>query len=152
MAEGGCDAGNSNTFNNTKCVFCRICSSSSQQLVYEDEDFVSFADRSPASTHHFLVVPRKHISGAGQLTSVDQPMVKRMAEIGGQILADRSCDVEDCLLGFHWPPLITVKHLHMHVISPASQMKWIHRAFVFKKDSYFFSSPEYIVDYIKKKC
>lgn len=165
MAEGGgaeCSGGqevrqenplssSDSSVQDLKCVFCKICSDPKQEVVYEDSDFVCLADKKPVSTHHYLVVPRKHITGPGQLTSADQSMVKRMADIGRQVLVDCGCDIEGSVLGFHWPPLITIKHLHMHVLSPASQMKWIHRVFVFKKDSYFFSSPEYVINYIKNK-
>ncbi len=145
------EAGGPQSSTGSNCVFCRICSQGKQELLYEDSEFVCFADRKPVSTHHFLVVPRKHITGAGQLTSSDQSMVERMAQIGKQVLSDSGGDIEHSVLGFHWPPLVTVKHLHMHVISPVNQMKWIHRAFIFKKNSYFFSSPEYMVDYLKSK-
>ena len=32
-------------------------------------------------------------------------------------------------LGFHWPPFCSVYHLHLHVISPIDQIKFIYRKF-----------------------
>ena len=43
------------------CAFCRIVAKlSTAYEVYRDDDFVCFEDRSPVSTLHYLLVPRKH--------------------------------------------------------------------------------------------
>ena len=43
------------------CPFCRIVVQLARAYeVYRDHDFVCFEDRSPVSTHHYLLVPRKH--------------------------------------------------------------------------------------------
>ena len=48
--------------NDVRCVFCRIAAKDEQaEIVYEDEDYVCFRDRSPAATHHYLLIPRQHI-------------------------------------------------------------------------------------------
>ena len=45
-----------------RCVFCRIAAKDEHaEIVYEDEDYVCFRDRSPAATHHYLLIPRLHI-------------------------------------------------------------------------------------------
>lgn len=45
-----------------RCVFCRIAAKDEQAtIVYEDADFVCFRDRSPAATHHYLLIPRLHL-------------------------------------------------------------------------------------------
>ena len=137
---------------NPNCIFCKIARKESPaEVVYEDSDYVCFVDRKPCSTHHYLVVPRQHIQDPRVLTSSHTPMVERMAEIGKQVLEERGGRLEEVRLGFHWPPFIFVKHLHLHVISPESAMGWINRNIVFRKDSYVFSSPAYMVNYLKKK-
>ena len=137
---------------NPNCIFCKICcKESTAEVVYEDSDYVCFVDRKPCSTHHYLVVPRQHIEGPGMLSSSHIPMVERMAEIGKQVLEERGGNADQARMGFHWPPFILVKHLHLHVISPESAMGWVSRNIVFRKDSYVFSSPEYMVKYLKTK-
>jgi hypothetical protein len=78
-------------------------------------------------------------------------MVERMAEIGKQVLEERGGTLDEARMGFHWPPFIFVKHLHLHIISPESAMGWINKNIVFRKDSYVFSSPAYMVNYLKTK-
>lgn len=134
------------------CIFCKICSKEARaEILYEDSDFVCFVDRKPVSTHHYLVVPRQHLVGAGQLTSTHVSLVQKMADIGKQVLAEHGGKADEARLGFHWPPFIMVKHLHMHIISPVSEMSWLNRTVVFRKDSYVFSSPDYLINYIKAK-
>lgn len=50
-------------------------------------------------------------------------MIRRMEEIGWEVLANRlgPAGPEDVKVGFHWP-IVTVGHLHLHVIAPASSM------------------------------
>ena len=45
-----------------RCVFCRVAAKEeTAEIVYEDSEFVCFRDRSPAATHHYLLIPRTHI-------------------------------------------------------------------------------------------
>lgn len=139
-------------YTDPNCIFCKICCKESPaEIVYEDSDYVCFVDRKPCSTHHYLVVPRQHIQGPGVLCSSHTPMVEHMADIGKQVLQERGGTPEEARIGFHWPPFLLVKHLHLHVISPENSMGWINRNIVFRKDSFVFSSPTYMVDYLKKK-
>lgn len=134
------------------CVFCKICSKDAQaEIVYEDSDYVCIVDRRPASTHHYLVVPCQHIRDSRVLNASHIPLVKRMTEIGRQVLEQQGGKFEESRFGFHWPPFVLVKHLHLHVISPESEMGWLNKNVVFRKDSYFFSSPTYMISYLESK-
>ncbi|PPQ84010.1 hypothetical protein CVT25_000556 [Psilocybe cyanescens] len=55
------------------CKFCNVSAERGFRVHYEDDFFVAFEDRSPASRYHYLVVPKKHI-------------VKTMEEIGNSML------------------------------------------------------------------
>lgn len=45
---------------------------------------------------------------------------------------DISLDVaDDVTFGFHYPPFISVKHLHMHCIAPITKMNFLSR-WIFK--------------------
>lgn len=60
-----------------------------------------------------------------------------MKEIGNKILLENGGDINDVLSGFHRPPFNTVGHLHLHIISPASQMSTISRL-MFRPNSLWF--------------
>lgn len=40
-------------------------------------------------------------------------------------------------IGFHWPPLLSVNHLHLHVIYPSDQMYFFYRTFIFRPGRFF---------------
>lgn len=52
--------------------------------------------------------------------------------------------------GFHVPPFNSVKHLHMHGIAPKSKMGFIGRM-IFKPNSIWYKSIDYVVDNIKEE-
>ncbi|KAF9483192.1 HIT-like protein [Pholiota conissans] len=97
------------------CHFCHATVQNGFRVVYEDDSFVAFEDRKPASVHHYLVIPRKHIESVKTLRPSDVPLVKRMEEIGHIILDDRNVADNMRRMGFHIPPFNSVYHLHLHV-------------------------------------
>lgn len=72
-----------------------------------------------------------------------------------QFYKSKGIDTEDALFGFHMPPFISVRHLHMHAIAPRSSMSWMN-SFVFKTNSAWFkvvSSAERLTAYrLPKFC
>ncbi|XP_059475712.1 adenosine 5'-monophosphoramidase HINT3-like [Neocloeon triangulifer] len=105
------------------CIFCRIFDGKEEnEIFYQDEDFVAFADHRPVARHHLLVVTRNHIRDVLSLRKDDLPKVQGMVDVGMQVLAERGADLNDSRLGFHVPPRTTVPHIHLHVISPASTL------------------------------
>ncbi|XP_043076300.1 histidine triad nucleotide-binding protein 3 isoform X2 [Puntigrus tetrazona] len=96
------------------------------RLLHEDEDIVCFQDIDPGAPHHYLVIPKKHIHSCLSLKADDINLVKKMADMGREVLkAKNVTDLEDISLGFHVPPYITVPHLHLHVLAPFSQVfRW----------------------------
>ncbi|CAI4223264.1 unnamed protein product [Auanema sp. JU1783] len=60
--------------------------------------------------------------------------------------------VEDMLrIGFHWPPLITVKHLHMHFIYPIRELGILSRILTFRPGKVFKELSDVIAD-LKQKA
>lgn len=133
------------------CIFCNIAASLDPKtnLLYQDEDYVVFPDLHPHSTHHYLVVPKKHIKNAKMLTSADIPLVRRLIDIGKQVLVERGGSLDSVRFGFHWPPFTSISHLHLHVVSPLEQMSALSR-FVFMPGSAWFCPVEDAIAYIEK--
>ncbi|XP_068082331.1 adenosine 5'-monophosphoramidase HINT3 isoform X2 [Anabrus simplex] len=111
--------------NRDKCVFCRICDGkdeSSSNILFQDENYIVIPDIKPLSTHHLLVITRQHIKNAKELTAENKSVVDSMVELGKQVLTEVNGDTSDIRMGFHWPPFHSIAHLHLHVISPTSQL------------------------------
>lgn len=58
-----------------QCVFCEICAKRQPaEIVYEDEEVMVFKDIKPATKHHYLSIPKKHIQDSRVLTKDDKPL------------------------------------------------------------------------------
>lgn len=54
------------------CLFCRIVAGAEPAtIVIADDDLVVFEDKFPAAPEHLLVVPRRHLGSAHDLTDAD---------------------------------------------------------------------------------
>ncbi|PNF37737.1 hypothetical protein B7P43_G11317 [Cryptotermes secundus] len=127
------------------CVFCRICNEEEQsEILYKDDEYVVFPDIKPAARHHYLIVTRKHIRNAKQLTVEHKSLVEKLVQIAKQVLNENGADLSDVRFGFHWPPFNSIQHLHLHAICPASSMSFVSRL-IFRPDSWWFVSPEYVM-------
>lgn len=127
------------------CIFCKISSGKEEKtaLIYEDEKFVAFNDHKPASEIHYLIVPKEHLESCKALEGQHINLIKQMMDIGKKLV--QNTDQKQVRFGFHWPPIILVKHLHLHVIAPISGMSFMSKL-IFRKNSWWFVSPEYMVN------
>jgi histidine triad (HIT) family protein len=107
------------------CLFCGIVAGDvSADIVRTDEHTVAFRDISPQAPVHVLVVPRRHIVNASEVTPDDGAEVaallaaaKAVADAEGIGGADRGYR-----LVFNVGPdaLNSVDHLHVHVLGGRS--------------------------------
>ncbi|CAA7267450.1 unnamed protein product [Cyclocybe aegerita] len=102
-------------FRQDSCVFCDVSIEKGFQIAYEDEHYVAFQDRRPASRHHFLVIPKEHVESVRSLRGPDVEMVKDMENIGNTVLSKLDVPITMRKMGFHIPPFNSVDHLHLHV-------------------------------------
>lgn len=137
----------------TNCIFCRIVSGQTDtELLHDDREFACFRDIKPHATHHFLIVPKTHLPNVKYLSGTEHvEIVRKMVEVGREVLMKEKGDAEDCLMGFHWPPFNSVPHLHLHVLAPYSQMSFLSRKIIFRKESWFFVTVEWALNYIQSK-
>lgn len=135
------------------CIFCDIGTGLTDTvLLYEDKDYVCFKDIKPDAPYHYLVTPRDHYPNVKYLTQKSIPMIEEMADIGSTVLKEHyTGDHSDSRTGFHWPPFSSVLHLHLHVLAPISEMSFIKRNMVFRKDSIAFVTVEWTLNYLKDK-
>ncbi|XP_016962847.1 adenosine 5'-monophosphoramidase HINT3 [Drosophila biarmipes] len=120
------------------CIFCKISGGQEPTTVLELEtdEFVIFKDIKPASQHHYLAVTKRHYTSLKDLDKTHDALVARMESGLKEFLAGKGISVQDALLGFHLPPFITVKHLHMHAIAPRSEMGFLSRL-IFRPSVWF---------------
>lgn len=95
-------------------------------ILYEDDQVLCFRDISPASDFHTLVIPKRLIESCNHVSASDVPLLRHMESIALQVWQKEhpdssvlaACASSSVSLGYHKPPFITVKHLHLHCIYP----------------------------------
>jgi histidine triad (HIT) family protein len=102
------------------CLFCKIVAGDvPSDVVYEDDDVVSFRDAHPKAPTHVLVVPRKHLADIAELSNDPDTAAAVVAGIGA--VAEK--------LGLPYFRTVfntgagsgqTVFHVHAHVLSGRS--------------------------------
>ena len=103
------------------CLFCKIIAGDIPSTkVYEDDDMYAFRDINPEAPCHVLVVPKKHIASADEITADNSAIVAKIyekipeiARLGG--VKDGYRVVTNC-----GPDAgQTVFHLHFHILGGA---------------------------------
>ncbi|KAI1301763.1 Histidine triad nucleotide-binding protein 3 [Halotydeus destructor] len=134
-----------------RCLFCKIASGEDDKttLVHQDDSFVAFADIKPAAKHHFLVVPKQHVSSVKSLNKDDVQLIENMVQLGIKVLADYDVDPSRTRFGFHWPPFCSINHLHLHCIAPVDDMTFVGRM-IFRPGTIWFANEKETIDWLKK--
>jgi histidine triad (HIT) family protein len=103
----------------TDCLFCRIVAGDvPSDRLHEDDLVVAFRDIAPRAPTHVLLVPRRHIPSALDLTDADGPLVGRMLAVAADLA--RSLGIADA--GYRLVSNVgrwggqTVDHLHIHLM------------------------------------
>jgi histidine triad (HIT) family protein len=105
------------------CLFCRIAAGEvPADVVHSDEELVAFRDITPRAPTHVLLIPRRHIRSARELTTADGPLLGRLFGLAAEIAAREGVSES----GFR---LVTnagaeagqsVDHLHFHLLGGRS--------------------------------
>jgi len=99
------------------CIFCKIIRGEIPSAkLFEDDELLAFRDINPAAPLHFLVIPKKHISGPAAVTAEDEQLIGKMLRIGSEIAKKEG--VEDFRVVFNNGAQAgqTVFHIHMHIL------------------------------------
>lgn len=101
------------------CLFCRIVAGEIPSTrVHEDDTVIAIRDIAPRSPTHILLLPRRHIASALDLTDADAPLVGRLFAAAADIA--RSEGIADA--GYRLVSNVgrwggqSVDHLHIHLM------------------------------------
>ncbi len=107
------------------CIFCKIASGEiPSRKLFEDDRVLAFYDLNPQAPVHFLVIPKRHISGADMITAENSDIVAYIFEVIARLTAGLGLKngfrvVNNC--GEDGGQ--TVGHLHFHVLG-GRQLAW----------------------------
>lgn len=101
------------------CLFCKIVEGTiPSNKVYEDEQFLVFHDIQPAAPVHVLIIPKKHIASANDLSGDDFALIGELHKVAQKVatelgVADRGYRlINNCGTDGEQ----TVHHIHYHLL------------------------------------
>lgn len=102
------------------CIFCKIIQKElPSDMVFENDEIVTFKDIHPKARTHLLIVPKKHIPTINDLNEVEQDELL----VGKMMLVARDLAKELNLSGYNLQFNVgksagqEVFHIHLHLIS-----------------------------------
>lgn len=106
------------------CLFCKIIRGEiPADKLYEDEEVLAFRDIAPQAPTHFLVIPKKHISGPAAMQAGDEQLVGKLIRIGAQIAKQEGAEHFRTVFNNGEQAGQTVFHIHLHVLG-GRDMSW----------------------------
>ena len=113
------------------CIFCDIISKN-RDIIHQDDIFVVFKDKYPASDFHFLMIPKIHIESIRDLRKSDIDILLKMKDLS-QIILDKY-QIKDYQIGFHRSYFVSINHLHLHILGKPFNSFW--KSLLFKRLSF----------------
>jgi len=108
------------------CIFCGIVSGDvPADKVAENADVIAFRDLAPVASTHVLVIPRRHVADASEITPDDGGLVGALFATATEVARAEGVDRGGYRLVFNvgLDAGNTVAHLHLHVIGGRS-LSW----------------------------
>lgn len=106
------------------CLFCKIIRGEiPADKLYEDDDILAFRDIAPQAPVHFLVIPKKHLSGPSSVAAEDEQLIGRLMRKGAEIAEKEGADHYRVVFNNGEQAGQTVFHIHMHILG-GRNMNW----------------------------
>jgi histidine triad (HIT) family protein len=100
------------------CLFCKIINGEiPANKLFEDDDLLAFHDINPEAPLHFLVIPKKHISGPADVGETDQQLIGKLMQKGAQLAEENGFTDFRFAVNNGAKAGQTVFHFHLHVLA-----------------------------------
>ncbi len=103
----------------TACLFCGIAANELPATkLYEDGEVLAIRDIAPRAPTHILLITRRHITSALELTDADGPMLGRMFAVAADLARSEGIAADGYRLISNvgrWGGQ-SVAHLHFHLM------------------------------------
>ncbi|MFD1673449.1 histidine triad nucleotide-binding protein [Alicyclobacillus fodiniaquatilis] len=110
----------------TDCLFCKIVAGEvPADKVFENDEVLAFHDIRPQAPVHVLLIPKKHIASAQDVTAEDAPLIGRLQAIVPEVAEKLGVAKQGYRLvtNIGWHGQQTVAHLHYHLVG-GRQLAW----------------------------
>ena len=106
------------------CLFCKIIKGEiPADKLYEDDEILAFRDIAPQAPVHFLVIPKKHISGPAQMAEKDEQLLGKLIRVGSELAEKEGIEHFRMVFNNGEQAGQTVFHIHLHILGGRA-MNW----------------------------
>ncbi len=107
------------------CLFCRIAGGEiPSEKVYANDEVLAFRDIQPRAPTHLLVIPRRHVGSAHDLTDADGELLGRLFSVMRRLADDAGLGSGYRIVTNVGPDAgQSVEHLHFHLLG-GRHMSW----------------------------
>ncbi len=101
------------------CLFCRmIAGEVPAPKLADDENLFAIRDINPRAPTHILIIPKKHIPTAEDVTAEDGPLLVQMLQTARKLAAADGIDERGYRLALNvkGDSGMTIWHLHLHLV------------------------------------
>jgi histidine triad (HIT) family protein len=101
------------------CLFCRIVAGEiPARVVHDDDQVLAFHDIAPVAPVHILVISRRHIDSAADLTEDDGALLGRIFTVAGRLAREAGLRDRGYRVVTNVGPESgqSVQHLHFHLL------------------------------------
>ena len=107
------------------CLFCKIVAKEIPgDIVHESSDVLAFKDINPGAPTHVLVIPKRHIGSASELSGTDGDLLAEMFTVMASVAKQAGLDGGHRIVTNIGPDAgQSVPHLHFHVMGGRS-LSW----------------------------
>ena len=99
------------------CLFCKIVQGEiPSDKLYEDDQVFVFRDIAPQAPVHFLVIPKKHVSGPSAISAEDEQVIGKMLRVGNEVAKQEGIEQYRVIFNNGEQAGQTVFHIHMHIL------------------------------------
>jgi histidine triad (HIT) family protein len=101
------------------CLFCKIAAGDIPvERLYDDELVMAFRDINPRAPIHVLIIPKRHIASANELSGEHDALLGRLFRAARRIAGDLGLSERGYRLTFNVGPEggQTIYHLHLHLL------------------------------------
>jgi histidine triad (HIT) family protein len=102
-----------------ECLFCKIARGEMEAEVVHDEDMVlAFKDINGRAPVHVLVIPRQHVASLEEVTSLPEPVARRLFEVSSLVAQKLGVGESGYAVRVNNGPDAgqEIFHLHLHVL------------------------------------
>ena len=101
------------------CIFCKIVNKEiPASLVFENDFVLAFSDINPQAPHHYLIIPKRHVSMISEMETGDQQLIGMLFSAAKEIAKKFNFSAEGFRTIINNGHIAgqTVFHIHLHLL------------------------------------